>query len=141
VDANEVFLIAGLTVAAIFAVGTPLYICSMKDDHRVHRDYINDVRAMNRYNSYFVGAIVIFFGLFFNRTAAALPNTGVVLLLLGFLSGALSLFFFPFKMPPETEASVGHIRGYWIFKVVASQCTVIFTALGITNAVVHKIWG
>jgi uncharacterized membrane protein len=144
-DGNSLFVMVAVGSAAGFVVATPWsWVIRRGADNRTYEDFIRDIGEINHNNSYFVGAILIFFGFAFTR--GELPHVALGLLLVAFIFGSVSLFFFPVVKPASSASSsvrpsLRWVRRFWLFKVVTSQCCVIFAVFGIYNAMIDQIHG
>jgi hypothetical protein len=130
-----------LIAATAAAIGSSLLtVYRVRDrfggDTRSYDDFFDDVRVMNQNNSYFVAAIVIFLG--FAVEGRLVPDEALVLLLVGLMTGSVSIFFYPVRKLDQVEAGP-EVRGLWLFKVVATQWTVIFTVFGVSVVVVDRV--
>jgi hypothetical protein len=121
-------VVAALTVARVLR--------GFRSDTRSFDDYVGDIRAMNQYNSYYVAALVIFLG--FAIEGELVSDSALILLLMAFLAGSLSIFFFPLRRP-QPGAAKTRVREYWLFKVIATQWTVILTVFGIATVVTERV--
>lgn len=104
-----------------------------RSDDRDWNDCVGDIRAMNTYNSYFMGGIMVFVGLVTGASndLTALPVTAFIMLITAFLFAASAIFFFPIRKK-GTEATSGmRIRWFWV--LYPSQCTVLFSTGGFVN--------
>jgi hypothetical protein len=141
-------VILASTSAVVVALGTLLYwfLHGEDDDTRSYDEYVGDIRAMNSYNSYFVGAIAIVIGLVVE--GRDLPDAALILLLLAFGCGSGSMFFFPITRPikssnPSRTRVASHSkfpRNWWLSKIVLSQWTVVFSVFGICDVVVQAVF-
>jgi hypothetical protein len=107
-----------------------------REDDRQWKDFIDDIRAMNQYNSYLLAAIVIFLGFVQARADSAGVSRAVTMLLIAFSFGALSMFFFPIRkrVPGGTGSGLEPglpVRAYWVLDLLASQATVVFAVFGL----------
>jgi len=109
-------------------------------DTRTWTNYIEDIRAINQYNAHLMAAIVIFFGFTDLQARSQLSNEGLMMLLIAFTTGALSMLFFPIrKRRNEPATASDQARGgpgrpvhrYWSGAVLASQATLVFAVSGI----------
>ena len=91
---------------------------------------------MNKYNTYYVGAIIISLG--FVISGSPFSATALAMLGLGFVAGSLALFFLPL-VKPDDEHDVTRVKAYWMFKVAVTQGTVVFSVFGISNVIVSRI--
>jgi hypothetical protein len=130
-------LVLAVTVAiAVAAVTVARVLRGFRSDTRSYDDYVGDIRAMNEYNSYYVAAIVIFLG--FAIEGDVVSDRALIVLVMAFLAGSLSIFFFPIQRT-QPGASTARVRGYWLFKVIATQWTVILTVFGIATVVAERV--
>ena len=117
-------------------------------DDREREDCVSDIRAMNTYNSYFMTAIVVFFGFAFGATAGGsgnqLPHSALMMLSVSFLSASAGMFYVPIRKLKSgaaevTPSSLSAIRSRWVAVIICSQLTVIFCAWGVLNIVIGHI--
>jgi hypothetical protein len=107
----------------------------MKDDARDFKSIIEDIRAMNTYNSYFFAGILLFFGLIIGKGLTDVPKSSLDLLLLAFLFASASIFFIPLKKPQDKQP-IDNAKRLWLSNLILSQFTVILTVLGVLNAII-----
>lgn len=98
------------------------------DDKRADEHYIEDIRALNTYNSYFLTAILIILGFTFEQ-GAKLPTTALILFLAALLAAGSGIFFFPVRRESHL------IRRLWLWKLIPSQWTVILSLAGAIGVV------
>jgi hypothetical protein len=123
-------------------------------DARTFDDFITDIRAMNEYNARFVEGIVIFLAVALVGGENFIQGPGLILLLLGFGSGAVAMLFVPLPKPAEErkenegprrasgeqdERPVTYARRYWLLKIALSQATVIFTLSAVLTMTVNAM--
>jgi hypothetical protein len=139
-------IVVAVCMAVVVTMVTLLYwlTSGARSDCRSQENYITDIRAMNSYNSYFVGAIAIVIGLV--AEGRILPDAALVLLLVAFWCGSGSLFFFPLPRPGSAAPGSGDgpapalTKGWWLSKVVLSQLTVVFSVFGISDVVIEAVF-
>ncbi len=129
-----------LVLWAAIALGGAAVVGTWLECHyRVQKDVrdfeycIQDIRALNTYNSYFLAALVVFFGLVMEKGATIVPKSSLLLLALAFVTASASIFFIPLKKP---EKGPGSARGLWLYTLLLQQLTVILTVLGVLSALV-----
>ena len=134
-------------ILSIIAIGACMFsaICSLrywnnkiKPDIRSFDECMNDIRAMNTYNSYFLTAIIIFFGFTIDEGVDILPKSSLFMLLIAFICASLAIFFIPLAKTKFDECEK-NAKTLWIYTLLPSQWTVILCAFGITNAVMSKL--
>jgi hypothetical protein len=119
-------------------------------DKRTFDDLIADIRAMNEYNARFLEGIVIFLAVALVGGGDLTRDIGLTLLLLGFGSGAVAMFFLPLPKPEgqqggdesgrvRQEREMTYARKYWLLKIVLSQATVVFTLSGILTIMIDAM--
>ena len=119
-------------------------------DRRKFDDLINDIRAMNEYNARFLEGIVIFLAVGLVGGEDLIDATGLILLLSGFSSGAVAMFFLPLPKPAEQEQQtaaarerqareMAYAKKYWLFEIILSQATVVFTLSGVLTVMVNVV--
>jgi hypothetical protein len=140
------FSLLGITVSV-----TSVAILLMRDAHREEfdersrDDYVGDIRAMNTYNSYFMTAIVVFFGFVFGATSGGrnndIPHSALTMLSLAFVAAASAMYYVPVRKTSSTTDSNDRnqrrgIHGRWLAAIICSQLTVILCVFGVLNIVV-----
>ena len=110
----------------------------IKEDGKEFDDYINDIRAMNNYNSYFLSAIMIFFGFIMEKDINIVLKSSLIMILVSFVFAAVSLFFFP-VIKKEEPKDLKNIRARWLCALLPSQWVIVLCVLGIINAVLSKL--
>jgi hypothetical protein len=144
-DGQQSAASVGIMIAVVAAYATAIGFTvltvtrvrrSSAEDTRSYDDLFDDVRAMNQNNSYFVAAIVILLGLAVE--GRLLSDDALILLLMGFLAGSVAIFFYPVRKADPKEMP-SQARALWLFKIVATQWTVIFTVFGISVVVIERL--
>lgn len=122
--------VAGCVVSLIY---TSLHwYFRVRNDARDFEYIITDIRAMNTYNSYFLAAILVFFGLIIEKGITTIvPKSSLVLLTFAFLFASASIFFIPMKKPQDRADKATNARKLWLYTLILSQFTVILTVLGV----------
>lgn len=112
----------------------------IKTDIRSFDECVNDIRAMNTYNSYFLASIIIFLGFTIDKGIDILPKSSLIMLLAAFVFAAFAIFFIPLEKRKRKRAGdLTNVKTLWLFTLVPSQWTVILCVLGILNAVLPKL--
>lgn len=128
--------IAVATCLVIFIVDLVRWFTHLQADNRTWNDCWGDVRAMNTYNSYFIGAIIVFFGLVADpdKGLKTIPITAFIMFLAALVLAACAIFFFPIHKHSggDAVASAG-VRRRWLWALIPTQCTIILGTAGITN--------
>ena len=135
----------------VFLIATLLALCAAEYSYRYwhkhvmhgERDFdycVADIRAMNTYNSYMLTAILVFFGFVLDGGWVLLPECALELLLFAFGFASAAIFFIPVKKPPYLEPSSGILR-LWIYTLILSQTTVIFTVTAVAYIGIFGIGG
>ena len=134
-------------ILSIIAIGTCIFsaiwtsrywVKKIKTDIRSFDDCINDIRAMNTYNSYFLAAIIIFLGFAIDKDIDILPKSSLIMVLAAFVFAAFAIFFIPLEKP-KSEGGSTNVKMLWLYTLMPSQWVVILCVLGIVNAVLPKI--
>jgi hypothetical protein len=110
-----------------------------RGDKRDAKTYIDDIRSHSAYASYFLSAITLFFGLSI-RVNFSLHRVSVVILLVAFLSAALTIIFVPIRYvessmtgaPPH--ANPVDARRLWRWKLMTLNLCVALTFIGLLDA-------
>jgi len=89
---------------------------------------------MNTYNSYFLAAMFVFFGLIIEKGVTLIPKSSLGLLVLAFFSASASIFFIPLKKYSGYDQCSA--RRLWLYTLVLSQFTVILTVVGVLSAII-----
>jgi hypothetical protein len=110
-------------------------ICS---DRRSFDDYVQEIRAMNTYNSYFISAIIVFLALVLDKGMDKLPHGSLNMLLIALFCSAFSVFFFPIRKPRPGAPSLG-IRIRWVCVLIPAQWTVILVTCAALNAFLTSV--
>jgi hypothetical protein len=130
-------IVLALATAISLSIASVVHVHgAFASDARTYEDFFRDVRAMNEYNSYYVAAIVIFLG--FALDGKILSEQALLLLLAGFLAGSVSIFFYPIRKPKKSEPT-SRVKAFWLFKVLATQWTIVLTVFGITTVVAETL--
>jgi hypothetical protein len=131
---GDMLLPVGVSAIAWMATIAWCFTAGQHDD-RTWGDFIEDIRAMNQYNSYILAAIVIFLGFTQRPAGTPVPSAAVAMLLSAFTFGALSMFFFPIRKRTGGEGTSPPpglpVRVYWVCDVLASQATIVFAVFGL----------
>ena len=142
IDAVAISL-ATLTVLASLAVLLRREAYRTDFDERLRDDYVGDIRAMNTYNSYFMTAIVVFFGFAFGATNGGsqndLPHSALMMLSLAFVAASAALYYVPVRKisgaNPNDRAPIRAIHSRWLAVIICSQLTVILCVFGVLTIV------
>lgn len=110
----------------------------LQSDSRTHEECWGDVRAMNTYNSYFMSAIVVFFGLVVDKGLDTVPISALIMFLAAFVSASSAIFFFPVQRPRDGAVSPG-VRRRWFCALVPTQWTVILGTGAVVNIAVSLL--
>jgi hypothetical protein len=124
----------------------------LKVDERTWDVYINDIRAMNEYNAHFMEGIVIFLAVAVVGSEIVVYEIGLVVLLVAFMQAALAMFFLPLPRVQERDPSeaandaqaqygraMSYVKRKWVYTIILSQGTVIFTSTGVLGIIVNFI--
>lgn len=134
------------TILSVIALGSCIFsitwtfrywIKRIKTDTRSFDDCINDIRAMNTYNSYFLAAIIVFFGFTVNKSVV-LPKSSLIMLLAAFIFAAFSIFFIPLRKS-AADSGAASAKALWLYTLLLSQLVVILCVFGIVNVILLKI--
>jgi hypothetical protein len=128
-----VYLLALLLCAVSFAHTWKRWQATIKNDARTRQDCIDDMRAMNTYNSYVLSAIIVFLGLAFRSAAQPLPQPVVILAALALVTASFSLYFNPLARYRD-ERNVAAVKQHWLWKLINTQWTLILAILAIVTA-------
>ena len=138
---DKIFIGIALTGALISGLLTVCHWSRHIKGGRRSFDYcISDIRAMNTYNSYMLVGTMIFLGFAVEKIPTIIPNIALVLILCSFLSASIAIFFIPLHKPDDASEPLA-ARRLWLCTLIPTQWTVIFAVLGITNAVVSRVFG
>ena len=107
----------------------------IKTDQRTYDDCVNDIRAMNTYNSYFIAAIIIFFGLVADKGAHSLPISALIMFLASFLCAASAMFFFPIQKTASSATNPA-VRKRWLLVLIPSQWTIVLFTCGLLDVAI-----
>ena len=118
-------------ISAMFS--TVYWKLKIKFDARDFPVCIDDIRAMNTYNSYFLAGILIFFGLIIEKGITFVPKSSLYLLIFAFISASLAIIFIPVKKP---SSGAGKAKYLWLYTLIFTQFTVILTAVGVLNVII-----
>jgi hypothetical protein len=69
-----------------------------------------------------------------------IPNIALIIILCSFLSASNAIFFIPLHKPDDESEPLA-ARRLWLYTLIPTQWTVILAVLGITNAVVSRVFG
>ena len=133
------FLVAGL-LCLVSVVVTLTRWPDLRSDGRSYDDCFKDVRAMNTYNSYFLGATIVFFGLVAGTDSQVVPASALWLFLGAFVCSSVAIFFFPIKKPIDGGHSAGAKRR-WLLALIPTQWTVILGGAAIINVALAILLG
>ncbi|MEE8167626.1 MAG: hypothetical protein V3T58_01990 [Candidatus Hydrothermarchaeales archaeon] len=134
-------------ILSTIAIGTCIFSASwtyrywikkIKTDSRSFDECINDIRAMNTYNSYFLAAIIVFLGFTIDKGIDILPKSSLIMLLAALVFAAFAIFFIPLEKPKGADGAT-NVKTLWLFTLVPSQWVVILCVFGIVNAVLPKL--
>ena len=134
-------------ILSIVASGTCLFSAiwsfkywnnKIKTDIRSFDECIDDIRAMNTYNSYFLTALIIFLGFTIDEGVDILPKSSLIMLLAAFIFAAFAIFFIPLEKP-KCDGGATNAKTLWIYTLLPSQWTVILCVFGITNIILSKL--
>jgi len=104
------------------------------EDGREWNDYVRDFTVMSNYSSYFLAAILVFFGLVFQE-GRELPMVSKIFLNGGLMASALCIAFWP-VIKPKTETTASKwVRRLWAWKILMLSATAGLTAGGTLLAV------
>jgi len=110
-------------------------------DCRTFDDCINDIRAMNTYNSYFFSAIVIFFGFTIGEGKDIVSTSSAIMLLSAFVFASCAIFFIPFKKSiNNNDVASKNIKWLWLYTLLLSQWTVISCVFGVISVIAQKLF-
>jgi len=105
------------------------------EDVRDWNDYVRDFNVLSIYSSYFLAAIIVFFGLVF-REGRELPMVSKIFLNGGLMASALCIAFWPTTKPKlETTTSKVWVRRLWTWKILMLSGCAGLTVGGILLAV------
>jgi hypothetical protein len=102
-------------------------------DARSYEDCVQDLRAMNTYNSYFISAIIVFLGVALDKGLEKLPKPVLMMLLAAFCFATFSMFFFPVQKPQAPTTVSSAIRMRWLLALIPTQWTVIMVTCAVIN--------
>ena len=110
----------------------------LRSDHREFDDYVKDIRAMNTYNSYFLGAIIVFFGLIVQQPEPVVSITVLIMFLAAFVFSGCAIFFHPIPKPEGNKATFGIICR-WFLALIPTQWTVILGTAGFVSLMISSL--
>jgi len=137
---DAILSIIAISTCMLSLIWTSRYWAKIKTDIRSFDECVNDIRAMNNYNSYFLAAIIIFLGFTIDKGTDILPKSSLIMLLAAFVFAAFAIFFIPLEKRKRKRAGdLTNVKTLWLLTLVPSQWTVILCVLGILNAVLPKL--
>lgn len=104
------------------------------EDGRKWDDYVRDFRVLSIYSSYFLAAIIVFFGVVF-REERELPMVSKCFLNGGLIASALCIAFWPIVKPKPKTTDSKWVRRLWAWKILMLSACAGLTVGGILLAV------
>lgn len=139
VTLNSTMLTVALGLCVLSFLWRLLWLRQVGRDARSYDDCIQDLRAMNTYNSYFISAIIVFLGLALDKGLEKLPQSALLMFLAAFCFAALSMFFFPVRKPHDPAMASSGIRVRWMVSLIPTQWTIILVTCAAINTLVPHL--